>query len=214
VPGVLAGYKVRIRAVPEALAGGDARQSHARTRILPEPIADASFRKKETFVSLLNFDKRTRMAVNLLYTYGVKTGRLDLHTFVEIASTNAARIFSLFPRKGTIQSGSDADLVIYDPSYRGKLSAATHLMNIDYNAFEGWPIERQAVSCHRARRSGCARRKIRRHGRRRSVPATARLLIVVTADKRKTWSGDGNAQHRVKNADLDIAACVALSVLI
>jgi dihydropyrimidinase len=70
--------------------------------MLPEPIADASFRKKETFVSLLNFDKRTRMAVNLLYTYGVKTGRLDLHTFVEIASTNAARIFSLFPRKGTI----------------------------------------------------------------------------------------------------------------
>jgi dihydropyrimidinase len=109
--------------------------------MLPEPIADASFRKKETFVSLLNFDKRTRMAVNLLYTYGVKTGRLDLHTFVEIASTNAARIFSLFPRKGTIQSGSDADLVIYDPSYRGKLSAATHLMNIDYNAFEGSPIE-------------------------------------------------------------------------
>ena len=72
---------------------------------------------------------------------GSKTGRLDLHTFVKIASTNAAKIFNLFPRKGTIQPGSDADLVIYDPNYRGKLSAATHLMNIDYNAFEGWPIE-------------------------------------------------------------------------
>jgi dihydropyrimidinase len=79
--------------------------------------------------------------VNLLYTYGVKAGRLDLHTFVKIASTNAAKIFNLFPRKGTIQPGSDADLVIYDPNYRGQLSAATHLMNIDYNAFEGWPIE-------------------------------------------------------------------------
>ena len=51
------------------------------------------------------------------------------------------KIFNLFPRKGTIQPGSDADLVVYDPDYRGKLSAKTHLMNIDYNAFDGWPIE-------------------------------------------------------------------------
>ena len=79
--------------------------------------------------------------INLLYTYGVRTGRLDLHTFVNVASTNAAKIFDLFPRKGTIQPGSDADLVVYDPDYRGKLSAKTQLMNIDYNAFEGWPIE-------------------------------------------------------------------------
>ena len=79
--------------------------------------------------------------INLLYTYGVKTGRLDLNAFVNVASTNAAKIFGLFPRKGTIQPGSDADLVVYDPGYRGKLSAKTHLMNVDYNAFEGWPIE-------------------------------------------------------------------------
>ena len=79
--------------------------------------------------------------INLLYTYGVKAGRLDLHTFVKIASTNAAKIFNLFPRKGTIQPGSDADLVVYDPAYRGTLSAKTHLINVDYNAFEGWQIE-------------------------------------------------------------------------
>jgi dihydropyrimidinase len=79
--------------------------------------------------------------INLLYTYGVKTGRLDLNAFVNVASTNAAKIFGLFPRKGTIQPGADADLVVYDPGYRGKLSAKTHLMNVDYNAFEGWPIE-------------------------------------------------------------------------
>jgi dihydropyrimidinase len=79
--------------------------------------------------------------INLLYTYGVKAGRLDLHTLVKIASTNAAKIFNLFPRKGTIQPGSDADLVVYDPAYRGTLSAKTHLMNVDYNAFEGWQIE-------------------------------------------------------------------------
>jgi dihydropyrimidinase len=78
--------------------------------------------------------------VNLLYTYGVKTGRIDLNTFVQVGSTNAAQIFGLFPRKGTIQQGSDADLVVFDPDYRGTLSAATQTMNVDYNAFEGWPI--------------------------------------------------------------------------
>ncbi len=79
--------------------------------------------------------------VNLLYTYGVKAGRLDLHTFVNVASTQAAKLFGLFPRKGAIQVGADADLVIYDPAYRGKISAATQTMNVDYSGFEGWPIE-------------------------------------------------------------------------
>lgn len=75
--------------------------------------------------------------VNLLYTYGVAAGRLDLHTFVNVASTNVAKIFGLFPRKGAVQVGSDADLVIYDPKYEGVISAKTHHMNIDYSAFEG-----------------------------------------------------------------------------
>jgi len=79
--------------------------------------------------------------INLYFTHGVKRGRIDLHKFVSTASAQAARIFGLFPRKGTIQPGSDADLVIYDPSYRGKISAATHHMNLDYNAFEGFEIE-------------------------------------------------------------------------
>jgi dihydropyrimidinase len=79
--------------------------------------------------------------VNAFYTYGVKRGRLDLHQFVDAGSTQAAKLFGLFPRKGTIQLGSDADLVIYDPTYRGTISAKTHQMNIDYNAFEGLAIE-------------------------------------------------------------------------
>lgn len=78
--------------------------------------------------------------VNLLYTYGVAAGRLDLHRFVDVASTQAARIFGLFPRKGTIQVGADADLVIYDPTYRGTISAKTHHLAVDYSAFEGWSI--------------------------------------------------------------------------
>jgi dihydropyrimidinase len=79
--------------------------------------------------------------ITLLYTHGVTTGRIDLHTFVNIASTQVAKQFDLFPRKGAIQPGADADLVVFDPLYRGVISATTHHMNIDYSAFEGWPIE-------------------------------------------------------------------------
>ena len=82
--------------------------------------------------------------VHLLYTHGVARGRLDLHTFVNVASTAAAKQFDLFPRKGTIQPGADADLVVFDPSYRGTISAKTQHMNVDYSAFEGWPIEGRA----------------------------------------------------------------------
>jgi dihydropyrimidinase len=79
--------------------------------------------------------------VNLLFTYGVKRGRLDLHRFVDAASTRAAKIFGLFPRKGTIAVGSDADLVIYDSTYNGVISRSRQHVNNDYNAFEGKPIE-------------------------------------------------------------------------
>ncbi len=79
--------------------------------------------------------------VNLLYTHGVCRDRLDLNTFVDAASTQAAKLFGLYPRKGTIQVGTDADLVVYDPDYRGKVSVATHSMHVDYSAFEGWEIK-------------------------------------------------------------------------
>ncbi len=79
--------------------------------------------------------------VNLLYTYGVSRGNLDIHRFVDAASTQAAKLFGLYPKKGTVEVGSDADLVIYDPEYRGKLSAKTQHMNVDYSGFEGVEID-------------------------------------------------------------------------
>ncbi len=81
--------------------------------------------------------------VDLLHTHGVAAGRIDLHTFVDCASTRAARIFGL-ESKGTVAVGADADLVVYDPEFRGTISARTHSMATDYSAFEGWPVQGRA----------------------------------------------------------------------
>ncbi len=96
---------------------------------------------RDDFTKIPNGIPSLEDRVNLLYTYGVTTGRLDLQTFVDCASTQAAKLFGLFPRKGTIAVGSDADLVVYDPNYRGTISAKTHYLNLDYSAFEGWEIK-------------------------------------------------------------------------
>ena len=79
--------------------------------------------------------------VNLLYTYGVKRGALPLDRFVDAASTRAAKLFGLFPRKGCVAVGADADLVIFDPAHRGVISAKTQHGNNDYSGFEGFEIE-------------------------------------------------------------------------
>ena len=79
--------------------------------------------------------------VNLLYSYGVVPSKITLEQMVKTASTNVAKNFDLYPRKGAIAVGSDADLVIFDPAYRGVISAKTQAMNVDYSAFEGWKIQ-------------------------------------------------------------------------
>ncbi len=96
---------------------------------------------KDSFVNIPNGIPGIEDRVNLLYTEGVKRGRLDLDRFVDAASTRAAKFFGLYPRKGTIAVGSDADLVVYDTNYRGVLSAKSQHVNNDYNGFEGMTIE-------------------------------------------------------------------------
>lgn len=107
----------------------------------PFDFRDQKAMGKNDFTKIPNGIPSLEDRINLLYTYGVRRGKIDLHTFVNAASTQAAKIFGLFPRKGAIQPGADADLVVYDPEYRGTISAQTHQMNLDYSAFEGWPIE-------------------------------------------------------------------------
>jgi dihydropyrimidinase len=73
----------------------------------------------------------------LLHDGGVRAGRMSLHRFVEVTSTTPAKVFGLFPRKGTIAVGSDGDLVIFDPNKRVTLSHATLHQRVDYTPYEG-----------------------------------------------------------------------------
>src|SRR5438034_6615101 len=77
----------------------------------------------------------TRMS--LVYDGGVRPGHISLNRFVELTSTSPAKIFGLFPRKGTIAPGSDADIVVFDPHKKATISARSHHMKVDYNPYEG-----------------------------------------------------------------------------
>ncbi|WP_308634560.1 dihydropyrimidinase [Paenibacillus silvisoli] len=83
---------------------------------------------------------------SLLYSEGVGKGRLTLNQFVDVISTRAAKLFGIFPQKGTIAVGSDADIVIFDPAAKRTISAETHHMNVDYNPFEGIEVSGVPVS--------------------------------------------------------------------
>ncbi len=81
--------------------------------------------------------------MSLVYNGGVNSGRISLNKFVELTSTAAAKTFGLFPKKGTIAVGSDADIVIFNPDRKEIISvnnACTHHMNVDYNAYEGFEV--------------------------------------------------------------------------
>ena len=79
--------------------------------------------------------------LSLIYTNGVVSGLMDMNRLVEVFSTTPAKLFGLFPRKGTIAVGSDADIVIFDPDAETVISAQTHHMNIDYNLYEGMTVK-------------------------------------------------------------------------
>lgn len=84
--------------------------------------------------------------VSVLFSEGVKKGRITLNQFVDITSTRIAKLFGLYPKKGTIAVGVDADIVIFDPTVERTISAETHHMAVDYNAFEGMKITGEPIS--------------------------------------------------------------------
>lgn len=92
---------------------------------------------KDDFSKIPNGAPGVEFRLTLLFDGGVRTGKISLNRFVQLISTAPAKMFGLFPKKGTIAVGSDADLVLFDPNKQHILSATTHHSNVDYSLFEG-----------------------------------------------------------------------------
>jgi dihydropyrimidinase len=92
---------------------------------------------RDDFTKIPNGGPGIEHRLSLIYSGGVAGGRFSVNRFVELVSTTPAKLFGLYPRKGTIAVGSDADLVIFDPNRRHTISVKTHHMRVDYSMFEG-----------------------------------------------------------------------------
>src|SRR5882724_5115029 len=96
---------------------------------------------RDDFTKIPNGGPGIEHRMSLIYSGGVAQGRFSVNRFVELVSTTPAKLFGLYPRKGTIAVGSDADLVIFDPNHEEVISAKTHHMRVDYSMFEGIRIK-------------------------------------------------------------------------
>ncbi|MFZ1749275.1 MAG: dihydropyrimidinase [Saprospiraceae bacterium] len=101
---------------------------------------DQKLMGKDDFSKIPNGHPAIENRMELLFSEGVSKGKITLNRFVEVTSTNAAKIFGMFPKKGTIAVGSDADIVLIDPREKHTISATTHHMNVDYSGYEGWEL--------------------------------------------------------------------------
>ncbi|CAG9619436.1 dihydropyrimidinase [Sutcliffiella rhizosphaerae] len=101
---------------------------------------------KGDFTKIPNGGPMIEDRVSILFSEGVNKGRITINQFVDIVSTRVAKLFGMFPKKGTIAVGADADIVLFDPNKERVISASTHHMAVDYNAFEGMKITGEPVS--------------------------------------------------------------------
>ncbi|NNC94053.1 MAG: dihydropyrimidinase [Chitinophagales bacterium] len=95
---------------------------------------------KDDFSKIPNGHPAIEHRMEILFSEGVKKGRISLNKYVEVTSTNAAKIFGMYPRKGNLGIGADADIIILDPNEKHKISVNTHHMNVDYSAYEGMEV--------------------------------------------------------------------------
>src|SRR5438093_174543 len=99
---------------------------------------------KDDFTKIPNGGPGVENRLQLLYHHGVNLGRLSVNRFVELVATTPAKLFGLYPRKGTLAVGSDADIVVWDPRAAHTISAKTHHMRVDYSMFEGFTVKGNA----------------------------------------------------------------------
>jgi dihydropyrimidinase len=95
---------------------------------------------RDDFSKIPNGGPGLENRLQMIHEFGVRSGRLTLNRMVELLCTNPAKLFGLYPRKGTIAVGSDADIVVFDPDKRVTISAATHHSKVDYNLYEGTEV--------------------------------------------------------------------------
>ena len=110
----------------------------------PFCFADQKTLGKDDFTKIPNGGPGIENRLQLIYHHGVNAGKLSLNRFVELTSTTPARLFGMYPRKGEIAPGSDADLVLWDPNAVHTISAKTHHMRVDYSMFEGFQVKGDA----------------------------------------------------------------------
>ncbi|RQW20324.1 dihydropyrimidinase [Bacillus sp. C1-1] len=96
---------------------------------------------KDDFTKIPNGGPIIEDRMSIVYSEGVEKGRISLNQFVDVTSTRAAKLFGMYPKKGSISVGADADLVLFDPSIERTLSVTTHHLAVDYNAFEGMQVK-------------------------------------------------------------------------
>ncbi|MEE4217784.1 MAG: dihydropyrimidinase [Xanthomonadales bacterium] len=96
---------------------------------------------RDDFRKIPNGTAGVENRMEVLWQHGVNSGRLSMNEFVALTSTNAAKIFNIYPRKGSISEGADADIVVWDPQASKTISARTHFQNVDFNVFEGMQVK-------------------------------------------------------------------------
>ncbi len=115
----------------------------------PFCFADQKQLGKDDFTKIPNGGPGVENRLQLIWHYGVNAGKISANRFVELVSTTPAKLFGMYPRKGALQAGSDADIVIWDPNAEHTISVETHHMRVDYSMFEGFKVRgnvRQVIS--------------------------------------------------------------------